>query len=83
MRVYARNLRRPLFSTSVRDALRRWMGAATQSVAFVRPTAHINSEVQVLAGGKASTPVSEPICVVVRRGGEQGDEHRWPIGVRT
>ncbi len=51
--------------------------------AVVRPTARINSEVQVLAGGEASAPVSEPNCVAVRRGGEQGDEKRWPVGVRT
>ena len=51
--------------------------------ALVRPTAHINSKVQVLAGGTASAPVSNPNCVAVRRGGEPGAENRWPVGVRT
>ena len=27
--------------------------------------------------------VSEPNCVAVRRGGEQGEENRQPVGVRT
>ena len=40
----------------------------------MRPTAHIISEVQVLVGGEASAPVSEPNCVAMRRGGEQGEE---------
>jgi hypothetical protein len=56
---------------------------AGQRPAVVRPTAHINSEVQVLAGEEASIPVSEPNCVAVRLRGEQGDENQWPVGVRT
>ena len=49
----------------------------------VRPTAHIISRVQVPAGATASSPVFNPYCVAARRGGEQGKENRWPVGVRT
>ena len=56
---------------------------AGEQPAVVRPTAHINNKVQVLVGGTASAPVSNPNCVAVRRGGEQGAENRRPVGVRT
>lgn len=46
----------------------------------MRPTAHIISKVRVLAGATASSPVSEPNCVAVRQGGEQGEENWRPVG---
>ena len=46
----------------------------------VRPTAHSNSEVEVLAVGTATAPVPEPNCVAARRGGEQGEGKWWPLG---
>lgn len=50
---------------------------------YVRPTAHRNSEVQVLAGGKQPPPYRNPTASP--RGGVEstGEGKRWPVGERT